>query len=93
MGSDFAWMEMACSKCEERGMTDFIKVNFLADRTIGGEIIKHARAYILPKLNMRMTAYANVFYAWDITDDERRGDVSKEEYDRLCKELGIENAV
>lgn len=71
-------------------MSYFIKVNFLADKTIGGDIIKHARAYVCPKENIRMTAYKDISYVWDVHNDHGCGNVSREEYDRLCKELGVE---
>jgi len=70
-------------------MSDFIKVNFLPEKTIGGDIIECASSYVSIKNNIRLSSCNGLFYAWDIANDQARGEITREEYNRLCRELGV----
>lgn len=60
-------------------MSDFIKVNL----KLGGELI--ASKYKL-QLRLYICPRTKDIYAFVMGDDE----ITHEEYDRLCKELGVE---
>lgn len=70
-------------------MSDFIKVNFLPEKTIGGDVIRCASSYVCIKNNIRLSDCNGLFYAWDIMNDDAKGEITSEEYNRLCKELGV----
>jgi hypothetical protein len=73
-------------------MSDFIKVNFLEE-----DGYKNARTYIFPRACLRLlrnnypsVSVPNDYMAWNSADADRMmGLVSREEYDRLCNELGV----